>query len=67
MSATPTEIAETFIAHWNANRVEEALAMLSDDVLYDNVPYPDITGRHNVRGSISISGWVRTSERTGRS
>ncbi|AII05730.1 limonene-1,2-epoxide hydrolase family protein [Rhodococcus opacus] len=49
MSATPTEIAETFIAHWNANRVEEALAMLSDDVLYDNVPYPDITGRHNVR------------------
>ena len=49
MSTTPTEIAETFFAHWSANRIEEALAMLSDDVLYDNVPFPDIVGRENVR------------------
>ena len=52
MSATPIDIAETFIAHWNANRVEDALAMLSDDVLYDNVPFPDIIGRDNVRKSL---------------
>ena len=49
MSDSPIDIAETFVAHWNANRVEEALAMLSEDVLYDNVPYPDINGREAVR------------------
>jgi limonene-1,2-epoxide hydrolase len=48
MSATPIETAETFFGHWNANRIDEALAMLSDDVLYDNVPFPDIIGRENV-------------------
>jgi limonene-1,2-epoxide hydrolase len=49
MSQTPMETAKTFFAHWSANRIEEALAMLADDVLYDNVPLPDITGRENVR------------------
>ena len=42
---SPVRIAETFFAHWSANRVDEALAMLSEDVLYDNVPFPDIVGR----------------------
>ncbi|MBW9054857.1 limonene-1,2-epoxide hydrolase family protein [Rhizobium mesosinicum] len=46
---SPLETAKTFFAHWSANRIEEALAMLSDDVLYDNVPLPDIVGRQNVR------------------
>lgn len=46
---SPLETAKTFFAHWSANRIEEALAMLADDVLYDNVPLPDISGRENVR------------------
>ncbi len=46
---SPLETAKTFFAHWSANRIEEALAMLADDVLYDNVPLPDIIGRNNVR------------------
>jgi limonene-1,2-epoxide hydrolase len=46
---SPLETAKTFFAHWSANRIEEALAMLADDVLYDNVPLPDIVGRENVR------------------
>ncbi|MBB3558875.1 limonene-1,2-epoxide hydrolase [Rhizobium sp. BK512] len=46
---SPLETAKTFFAHWSANRIEEALAMLADDVLYDNVPLPDIGGRDNVR------------------
>jgi limonene-1,2-epoxide hydrolase len=46
---SPIEIAETFFAHWSANRIEQALNMLSNDVLYDNVPFPDIVGRDNVR------------------
>lgn len=44
----PIHIAETFFAHWSANRIDDALAMLSDDVLYDNVPFPDIVGREEV-------------------
>jgi limonene-1,2-epoxide hydrolase len=45
---TPIQVAETFFAHWNNNRIDEALAMLSEDVLYDNVPFPDIAGRGEV-------------------
>jgi limonene-1,2-epoxide hydrolase len=46
---SPLEAAQTFFAHWSANRIDEAVAMLSGDVLYDNVPLPDIVGRENVR------------------
>jgi limonene-1,2-epoxide hydrolase len=51
MPDSPIEIAKTFIAHWNADRMEDALAMLSDNVLYDNVPapFPTIVGRDGVR------------------
>jgi len=49
MAATPIEIANTFFGYWSANRIDEALAMLSEDVLYDNVPFPKIVGRENVR------------------
>ena len=49
MSSEPIDIARTFFAHWNANRIDDALAMLSEDVLYDNVPFPNIVGRENVR------------------
>ncbi|WP_416063956.1 limonene-1,2-epoxide hydrolase family protein [Rhizobium sp. ZK1] len=46
---SPLETARIFFAHWSASRIEEALAMLAEEVLYDNVPLPDITGRENVR------------------
>ncbi|WP_337268080.1 limonene-1,2-epoxide hydrolase family protein [Oryzifoliimicrobium ureilyticus] len=49
MHPEPIDVATTFFAHWNANRIDEAIAMLSQDVLYDNVPLPDIIGRENVR------------------
>jgi len=49
MSSDAINIATTFFAHWSANRIEDALSMLSDDVLYDNVPLPNIVGRDNVR------------------
>lgn len=49
MSTTAIETAQTFFDHWSANRIDEAIAMLAEDVLYDNVPFPDITGRENVR------------------
>ncbi|CAM2158207.1 limonene-1,2-epoxide hydrolase (plasmid) [Pararobbsia alpina] len=49
MSSEATRIATEFFCHWSANRIDEALAMLADDVLYDNVPFPKIVGRENVR------------------
>jgi len=49
MTNDPISIAKNFFDHWTANRIDEALAMLSTDVLYDNVPFPDIIGRENVR------------------
>lgn len=42
---TPASIARTFFAHWSAGRIDAALAMLAPDVLYDNVPFPDVHGR----------------------
>jgi limonene-1,2-epoxide hydrolase len=62
---TPIDIAQRFFAHWSANRIDDALAMLSDDVLYDNVPFPDIVGRAGVEqfhkgfgiGSIFVVDW----------
>jgi len=44
----PIRIAELFFSHWSRNRIDDALAMLSDTVLYDNVPFPDIVGRAEV-------------------
>ncbi|KQY01302.1 limonene-1,2-epoxide hydrolase [Mycobacterium sp. Root135] len=60
MSDSLITVAETFVAHWNANRVEDALAMLSEDVLYDNVPYPNIIGREGVRKFYLDSGVGKT-------
>jgi limonene-1,2-epoxide hydrolase len=45
---TPIETAELFFDHWTRNRIDAALAMLAEDVLYDNVPFPDILGRAEV-------------------
>jgi limonene-1,2-epoxide hydrolase len=56
MSSDSTRIAREFFAHWSANRIDEALAMLAADVLYDNVPFPDIVGRENVRAFHSDFG-----------
>ncbi|MBR8070809.1 nuclear transport factor 2 family protein [Burkholderia cenocepacia] len=49
MIASPIEVTIEFFNHWSANRIDEALSMLAEDVLYDNVPFPDIIGRDNVR------------------
>jgi limonene-1,2-epoxide hydrolase len=65
---TPIDIAQLFFAHWSANRIDDALAMLSDNVLYDNVPFPDIVGRAGVEqfhkgfgiGSTFVVDWQVT-------
>lgn len=49
MPSDPILVAKKFFAHWSENRLDEALTLLADDVLYDNVPFPNIVGRDNVR------------------
>lgn len=46
--STPLDVAKTFFDHWNHGRINEAVAMLAEDVVYDNVPLPDIRGRKAV-------------------
>jgi limonene-1,2-epoxide hydrolase len=45
---SPIDVARAFFEHWSNNRVDAALQMLADDVLYDNVPFPDVVGREEV-------------------
>lgn len=49
MSVAPIEIARAFFACWNEGRIDDAIGMLSEDVLYDNVPLSNVIGRENVR------------------
>ncbi len=49
MLKTPLEIAEEFLGLWTADRMEDALPMLTEDVFYHNVPFPVIIGRDGVR------------------
>jgi len=48
IATIPVQIAETFFEHWSKNRINEAIAMLAENVLYDNVPFPNIIGRNEV-------------------
>lgn len=49
MLKTPLEIAEEFLGLWTADRMDEALTMVTDDVYYHNLPFPVIIGRDGVR------------------
>jgi limonene-1,2-epoxide hydrolase len=46
---TPTETIVEFLAAWNKNDIPKALSMLSDDVLYHNIPMEPVFGRSGVR------------------
>jgi limonene-1,2-epoxide hydrolase len=46
---TPEQIVLTFIGHMNANRIDDALQLLAEDVFYHNIPMEPIIGREAVR------------------
>lgn len=46
---SPEEIVEEFIGRFSAKDVEAVLALVSDDVYYDNVPIGDMRGKEAVR------------------
>jgi limonene-1,2-epoxide hydrolase len=42
-------LARKFFGEINGNRFDDAIDLLSADVLYHNIPLPEIRGRENVR------------------
>jgi limonene-1,2-epoxide hydrolase len=78
---TPQETVETFIARINAMETDAAMALLAEDVVYDNVPMPTVHGREAARAvlaqlpydaaewiihAIAASGTTVLTERTDR-
>jgi limonene-1,2-epoxide hydrolase len=49
-------IVEAFFAAMEANDLESALALLSDDVVYQNVPFPADVGKDAVRRTFRAFG-----------
>ena len=43
--ASPEAVVLAFIRCFNENRIDDALAMLADDVLYHNIPMEPLKGR----------------------
>ncbi len=41
---TATEIVTSFIDHLNGMRMDEAFALLADDIVYHNIPMKPVTG-----------------------
>jgi limonene-1,2-epoxide hydrolase len=41
----PIEVVQTFIEHLNQNLIDDAAALLAEDVLYHNIPMEPMTGR----------------------
>ncbi|WP_448586242.1 limonene-1,2-epoxide hydrolase family protein [Thermaurantiacus sp.] len=53
MTLSPQQTVETFIARMNAMAIDEAVALLSEDVVYDNVPMPTVHGRAAARAFLA--------------
>ncbi|QMW21927.1 limonene-1,2-epoxide hydrolase family protein [Sandaracinobacteroides saxicola] len=50
---TAQAVVEQFIGHINAMETDAALALLADDVVYDNVPMPTLHGREAARAFLA--------------
>ncbi len=46
---TPEQVVDEFIAAFAAKDVEKAMALVAEDVYYDNVPVGDMRGRDAMR------------------
>jgi ketosteroid isomerase-like protein len=57
MAKTPTDVAQEFIAAWNAHDVERILALFTDDATVDlNPPAPGEEPHHE--GKAALRAWV---------
>jgi limonene-1,2-epoxide hydrolase len=64
-TASPAATVDAFIAAICAGDLERALTMVSDDVVYDNVPVGSVTGPDGIRqvlggflGAATATDWV---------
>jgi len=46
-------LSHAFVEHWNRRDIEAILAALAPDVVYQNVPLPELAGRDAVRAFIT--------------
>ena len=51
---TGIQVVETFLDALKANDLERALVLLSEDVVYQNVPLPPDRGKQRVRRTLSL-------------
>lgn len=59
----PVEVVSEFIQCFNDSRINDALAYLSEDVFYHNIPLEPMTGREAVRAfckSVDLGGAIKT-------
>ncbi|WP_280426659.1 limonene-1,2-epoxide hydrolase family protein [Nocardia carnea] len=47
--STPTDVVQQFLSHLNAQRIDDGMDMLAEDVFYHNIPMEPMTGREAVR------------------
>jgi limonene-1,2-epoxide hydrolase len=47
--STPAQVVEQFLAHLNAQRIDDGMDLLAEDVFYHNIPMDPMIGREAVR------------------
>lgn len=58
--STPTQIVERFLEHLNAQRIDDGMDLLAEDIFYHNIPMDPMTGREAVRQSAHEFGMGNT-------
>lgn len=59
----PIEVVSDFIRCFNENRIDDAVACLSEDVFYHNMPLEPMAGREAVRAfcaSVDLGNTIKT-------
>ena len=46
---SPGEVVKQFLTHLNAQRIDDGMDLLAEDVFYHNIPMEPMTGREAVR------------------
>jgi limonene-1,2-epoxide hydrolase len=53
LATEPAEVIRAFVAAIERKDIDAALALVTDDVVYDNVPVGAVTGPDGIRGALS--------------
>lgn len=53
---SPSEVVQAFVAAWNRCDVEAIYALMTDDIVYHNIPWAPLHGLEAVRAAIKSFG-----------